>query len=130
MLDTNEPSHDTLQNFHRSVTALGLVDAFEHKHGRSTTTTNPITTYHRGTRRLDYVYVSQSIAECITKCGYLAFHDSLDSDHCGFFMDCNAKTFFGKNDQIVPPQYRVLTSRHASWMQLYLKYLNQYLEEK
>ena len=70
--------------------------------------TTPKTTYARGTKRLDYIFISPQLLPTVRKSGYFALHDGIISDHRMCYMDVNLVTFLGGNvNQILHPYQRV-----------------------
>jgi hypothetical protein len=59
-----------------------LTDVHEHQHG-----TVDITTYTRGIKRLDYVFVTPRLVDRILRSGYGPFHTRITSNHRGYFVD-------------------------------------------
>ena len=55
----------------------------------------PSNTYSRGTKRLDYIFISHHLLGTIRKLGYLAIHDGIISDHRMCYIDVNMITFLG-----------------------------------
>jgi endonuclease/exonuclease/phosphatase family metal-dependent hydrolase len=80
--DFNELVGDEPQGMAKVLTAGGLTDAHSHQHGEV-----DITTYTRGTKRLDYVFVTPRLVDHILRSGYESFHARIASDHRGYYVD-------------------------------------------
>ena len=64
----------------------------------------PNTTYYRGMKRLDYIFISHHLLGTIRKSGYLAIHDGIILDHRMCYIDMSMITFLGGNvNQILNP---------------------------
>jgi endonuclease/exonuclease/phosphatase family metal-dependent hydrolase len=65
------------------LAAGGLTDVHSNQHG-----VVDITTYTRGTNRLDYVFVTpRLVVDNILRSRYEPFHARIASDHKGYFVD-------------------------------------------
>jgi ribonuclease HI len=128
MLDANDVLHNESKTpLWQALQDLGLVDAFHHQHPDTPPTPkdDPIITYQRGSRRLDYIFVSNRLAHSITRCGYLPYAQCIHSDHRGIFMDIDSSSLFGNLPPILPPTMRRLTTKHPHKVQKYLSELQQ-----
>ena len=56
-----------------------------------------MTTYARGTKRLDYILMTPSSAHMLRRAGYFLMHDGVISDHRMFYVECNLMAFLGGN---------------------------------
>jgi hypothetical protein len=63
------------------LSAGSLTDAHWHQHG-----TVDITTYTRGIKRLDYIFVTPRLVDHILPSGYEPFHNRIASDHRGYLF--------------------------------------------
>jgi hypothetical protein len=70
------------------LSAGNLTDAHGNQHG-----TVDITTYTRGTKRLDYVFVTPRLVDHILRSGYESFHARVALDHRGYFVDFSLAGF-------------------------------------
>ena len=94
-----------------------------HTHG----TNGEPSTYSRGTKRLDYVFVSPRILPFIQKCGIDPFHQVIFTDHCGLFLDLDLKGLLGSElVQIQAPKTRGFSS-HTGNPEVYVLTLHQHL---
>jgi hypothetical protein len=76
-----------------SVLSAGyLTDTFCFRHGLD----NEKATYARGTKRVDYVFVSQRLTEHIRSLGAEPFNFRIFSDHRGLFVDFAMPGFFDR----------------------------------
>jgi endonuclease/exonuclease/phosphatase family metal-dependent hydrolase len=78
--DFNELVGDNPRGMSKVLTSGDLTDAHGHQHG-----TIDITTYTRGVKRLDYVFVTPRLVRHILRSGYKSFHTRIASDHRGVF---------------------------------------------
>ena len=94
----------------------GLTDIHEDRHGNSWN----IETHGRGSRRIDFILTTPTIAEYVSAAGIEAFHEI--SDHRGLFIDIDLEAFLGKTHPLDTPANRsfhstdrkaVLTIRHT-----------------
>jgi hypothetical protein len=84
---------DSIDGLAQLVTQCDLVDPHAIHHG----TDQEPSTYSRGTKRLDYIFVSPSVLPFIQKCGIDPFHQILYTDHRGLFIDADIKGLLGGN---------------------------------
>jgi hypothetical protein len=89
--DFNELVGDEPRGMATVLAAGDLTDAHEHQHG-----TMYISTYTRGTRRLDYVFVTPRLVKHILRSGYESFHTRIASDHRGYFVDFDLAGFLDR----------------------------------
>eukprot|EP00978_Attheya_sp_CCMP212_P028863 scaffold100819_cov35-Attheya_sp.AAC.1 len=71
-------------------------------------------TYIRGQKTVDHAYGSPRLGKSLGRAGSLAFNDGIVTNHRGFFLDFNRKTFlFGGNDQnLETREGRLLTTNN------------------
>jgi hypothetical protein len=107
------------------IEAGNLTDTHGHQHGNV-----DITTYTRGTRRLDYVFVTPRLVDHILRSGYEAFHARIISDHRGYFVDFALAGFLDRQlPSIFSATSRAIRGTHPSNITKYVEYLHAYLEE-
>mmetsp|Transcript_16534 Transcript_16534/g.23565 ORF Transcript_16534/g.23565 Transcript_16534/m.23565 type:complete len:716 (+) Transcript_16534:576-2723(+) len=82
------PEHDG--SLATLVTTCGLVDVIKEQHQ-----TNIPSTYARGTKRLDYVFVSPQTMDSVERSTILPCHTMFNGDHCPILIDFNADRLFG-----------------------------------
>jgi hypothetical protein len=80
--DFNEIVGDDYNGMEKVVLSGNLTDVHSNQHG-----TVDITTYTRGSKRLDYVFVTPRLVDHILRSGYELFHARIVSDHRGYFVD-------------------------------------------
>jgi hypothetical protein len=80
--DFNELVGDDPRGMLKVLSEGDLTDAHEQQHG-----TVYITTYTRGVKSLDYVFVTPRLVKHILQNGYESFHARIKSDHRGYFVD-------------------------------------------
>ena len=89
MLDANERMGAEKKGIEWLANECGLTDIHTARHGDDN-----MSTYARGTKKIDFILASQKPAEAVTRCGFTAFYDGIHSDHRGAFADFNAKELF------------------------------------
>jgi hypothetical protein len=124
--DFNELVGDDPQGMSKVLSAGCLTDAHGHQHGIV-----DITTYTRGIKRLDYVFVTPRLVNHILRSGYEPFHSRIASDHRGYFVDFALAGFFDRQlPSIFSVSSRAIRGTHPSNITKYAEYLNDYLEER
>jgi hypothetical protein len=105
--DFNEKLGDSPEGLARLITKCELVDPHAANHG----TAQEPSTYSRGTKRLDYVFISPRVLPFIQHCGIDPFHQIIFTDHRGMFLDVDIKGLLGgEMAQIQTPQIRGVSS--------------------
>ncbi|OEU11118.1 hypothetical protein FRACYDRAFT_246229 [Fragilariopsis cylindrus CCMP1102] len=123
--DFNELVGDDHRGMTKVLSAGSLTDAHEHQHG-----TVDITTYTRGTKLLDYVFVTPRLVDHILRSGYEPFHSRIASDHRGYFVDfAQAGLFDRQLPAIYSASSRAIRGTHPSNITKYVEHLHAYLEE-
>jgi hypothetical protein len=108
------------------LSAGNLTDVHGHQHGEIN-----ITTYTRGVKRLDYVFVTPRMTEHILRSGYESFHARIASDHRGYFVDFDLAGFLDRQlPSINSASSRAIRGSHPSSITKYTEYLHEYLEER
>ena len=126
MGDFNEAIGDDPKMLAKIVQAGNLTDVHAHKHGYD----KKIATYIRGSRRVDYCFVSPRIIDHVLRCGIEAFHARFRSDHRGYFVDISvAGLFDGALPAIVNPAERYIRSNHPRLVRKYIEKLSAYFED-
>jgi hypothetical protein len=124
--DFNELVGGDLNGMAKVLSTGGLTDVHSHQHGEV-----DITTYTRGTKRLDYVFVTPRLVDHILRSGYESFHARIASDHRGYFVDF---ALAGCLDRQLPSIFasstRAIRGTHPSNITKYVEYLDKYLEER
>ncbi|OEU18182.1 hypothetical protein FRACYDRAFT_236453 [Fragilariopsis cylindrus CCMP1102] len=124
--DFNELVGDDPRGMLKVLSAGCLTDAHEHQHG-----TVEISTYTRGIKRLDYVFVTPRLVKHILRSGYEPFHSRIASDHRGYFVDfAQAGLFDRKLPSIFSASSRAIRGTHPSNITKYVEYLHDYLKER
>ena len=71
-----------------------------------------IPTYCRGTKKLDYCFMSSTLQPCYSSCGFNLFHEIFYSDHRAHYLDLNLDCFLGKTPPtMAPPSRRSISSK-------------------
>jgi hypothetical protein len=89
MMDAN----DTLQNTRSALTKwtaeTKMIDPLVQRHG----TEGEPPTYARGSKRIDYILVSENLSEYVTSCGILPLHNICFSAHRALYIDIDLQAF-------------------------------------
>ena len=105
------------------VTTLGLIDVLQEQHQEAIPST-----YIRGTRRLDYVFVTPNVMASVERSCMLPFHTGLGGDHRPLLIDFDARKLFGDESyEIHRPQLRGLTLQDPRTVDKYLDILQTQL---
>jgi hypothetical protein len=107
LIDANECSADNKQ-FQTFLQSTGLIDLVALKHGEQSPPT-----YHRGSKTIDYILGTPATADCVTKCGFDSFDESIfdNSDHRGIYIDLDTNHLFNDQDTLPPrTAQRILAS--------------------
>ena len=124
--DFNELVGDESNGMAKVLSAGGLTDAHSHQHGIV-----DITTYTRGTKRLDYVFVTPRLVDHILRSGYEPFHARIASDHRGYFVDFALEGFLDRQlPSIFSASSRAIRGTHPSNITKYVEYLDGFLKER
>jgi hypothetical protein len=124
--DFNELVGDDPNGMAKVLAAGNLTDAHEQQHG-----TVNISTYTRGSKRLDYVFVTPRLVDHILRSGYESFHARIASDHRGYFVDFALAGFLDRQlPSIFASSSRAIRGTHPSNITKYVEYLDEYLEER
>jgi hypothetical protein len=124
--DFNELVGDDPNGMAKVLSAGNLADAHSHQHGAA-----EISTYTRGTKRLDYVFVTPRMINHILRSGYEPFHARITSDHRGYFVDFALAGFLDRQlPSIFSASSRAIRGTHPSNITKYVEYLDDYLEER
>jgi len=98
------------------VTTLGLVDVLQEQHREEIPST-----YTRGKRRLDYVFVTPNVMVSVERSCMLPFHTIFGGDHRPILIDFDARQLFGDDSyEVHRPQSRGLTLRDPRTVDKYL----------
>jgi hypothetical protein len=124
--DFNEMVGDDFNGMAKVLFAGNLTGAHSNQHGIV-----DITTYTRGTKRLDYVFVTPRLVDHILRSGYKSFHARTASDYRGYFVDFSLAGFLDRQlPSIFSASSRAIRGTHPSNITKYVEYLHEYLEEK
>jgi hypothetical protein len=106
MLDANDTLQNTRLAFTKWTSEVNLVDPLIQRHG----TDSEPPTYARGSKRIDYILVSERLSEYVTSCGILPLHSICFSDHQAIFIDIEVQLFLRSE----PPSNLTRVSRGIS----------------
>ena len=86
-IDGNESFVNTKGGIAKLCKACQLYDPLTCRHELP----NNISTYIRGTKQIDYIFVSVNILKSLIQCGMKAFNELTTTDHRGFHLDLSYK---------------------------------------
>jgi hypothetical protein len=119
--DFNELVGDDPTGMVKVISAGGLTDAHSHQHGIV-----DITTYTRGVKRLDYVFVTPRLVDHILRSGYEPFHARIASDHRGYFVDFALAGFLDRQlPSIFSASSRAIRGTHPKNITKYVEHLHK-----
>ena len=85
-------------------------------------------TYTRGHKCIDYVFVSSSITDSVERAGYLAYGEFLSSDHRGLFIDLHTDSLFGfDTPKMAKHTQRDIRSTNPTHVSKYIQAKHKYL---
>ena len=117
--DFNESLGDDAHGLDRIVIKHQLTDSVAHRHGPYTTTT-----YSRGSKCLDYIFVSHDLLPSVQRCGILPFDEIFTSDHRAVFLDLDPRKSIGTElSPLWSPASRRLHSRNMELRNEYISHL-------
>jgi hypothetical protein len=124
--DFNELVGDDANGMAKVLQAGRLTDAHRHQHGIIITNT-----YTRGTKQLDYVFVTPRLADHILRSGYESFHARIASDHRGYFVDFALAGFMDRQlPSIFSATSRAIRGTLPSNITKHTRHLHAYFEER
>jgi hypothetical protein len=122
--DFNEPLVLETSNTSKISQALSLVDVMQLRHP----TLDEPATHIRGSKRIDYFLISESLLPSVQACGYDAFNFRLHSDHRGMFLDLHTPTAFGNyTSALASLPSRDLRSKDAAAITKYIEAKHDHL---
>jgi hypothetical protein len=126
MGDFNEELGSSIQGITKVVADCSLVDVYAAKHSLE----DEVPTYSRGTKRLDYILMTRTVASHVTRCGAGPFNHRFFSDHRGIYVDLELEGLFDRNlPPLARPTYRDIRSGNPWLIRTYIAELNQYFVE-
>jgi hypothetical protein len=91
MIDANESMCDQGGKFSKWVYRIGLCDIMVQRHG----TENEPATFIGGSKRIDYILMTEKLTEYVTATGVLEEIEFHESDHRALYVDMDLESFFG-----------------------------------
>jgi exonuclease III len=88
-MDANDSLQQLTSELNKFVRKCELVDIIYNRHG----TFDKPPTHSRGSKRIDYILTTPTIAEYVCECGILPFHDLCFSDHRPLYADIDIKAY-------------------------------------
>jgi hypothetical protein len=108
--DFNEHIHDHNSFLQEVSLQCKLIDIWKQRFPQSAEPN----TYILGSRRIDYVLISQELSPAVLAVGYEPFHYTLPTDHCGIFIDFRTDLLFGNAHNPLPAaKHRKLQSKYT-----------------
>ena len=105
------------------ITAGGLVDSYTTRHGLH----NEPSTYARGQKRVDYIFISEHLLPYLVRSGFEPFNHRIYSDHRGCFIDLSIPGLFNRSlTTLATPPNRNLCSTNHHHVQKYIRAVNDY----
>jgi hypothetical protein len=102
------------------------VDFYAANHGLE----EEVPTYSRGTKRLDYILMTPTVASHVARCGADPFNHQFFSDHRGIYVDLELEGLFDRKlPPLARPAYRDIRSGSPRLIITYIMELNQYFVE-
>ena len=84
--------------------------------------------FSRGSKRLDYAFGAQELAEFIVRIGLTPYDFVVSSDYRGLFIDFNVDVFLGKApSHLMSPAIRGIRSNSTKQCRNYVEALTKYL---
>ena len=122
--DFNEAIGDNMNGIDYIITKYNLVDAIQYQHGHHNETT-----YSRGHKCLDYIFVSTNVVPSIQQSAILPLNYVISSDHRAVYVDLNMTTLFGKDvSPLMSPPARALRSTNEKQTAIYVEQLHKSME--
>ena len=87
----NETLGDSTRGLDSIVNTFNLLELLPYHHGMD----GELETFARGSKRLDYVFGTQKLAESIVRIGLTPYNFVASSDHRGLFIDFDVDAFLG-----------------------------------
>ena len=101
----------------------GLIDPVYHKHR-----TSDFNTYIRGSKVIDYVFVTEDLLSAIDSCGYHSFGEHFFSDHRAVYVNFNTKKLFGSlTNQLPHISMREIRSNQRHQVTTYIQAKDKHL---
>jgi hypothetical protein len=88
-LDANEAINNENNGINRLIKEGQLINMYQAIHGE----TPDFPTHINGSKCIDFILCTYNVLPFITKCGYVRFHEALDSDHRAIFCDISNNIF-------------------------------------
>ena len=105
---------------------MELIDFHAFKHGFDC----DIATWDRGSRRLDYFFLSRRFIDHVLHCGFERFYYRLSKDHRGYFVDLSIVGLFDQKLSILfVPALRYINGDHPGNIRKYIKALFSYIQD-
>jgi hypothetical protein len=124
MGDFNETLGDSIQGPDAIINKYSLLDLLPYHHGLD----EEIETFSWGSKRLDYAFGTQELAESIVRIGITPYNFVIASDHRGLFIDFNIDAFLGGDpSHLMSPSLRGIKSNSPKQCRKYVEALSKYL---
>lgn len=120
--DFNESLGDNLHGLDKIYHKYNLCDAVDLLHDQTN-----VPTYSRGTKRLDYIFVSPSLRSAVKRSGIAPFDTVYISDHRAVFVDLDLTAVGANTISLAPPSMRLLHSSNTKHRSIYIDHLHRLL---
>ena len=123
--DFNDEIGSKMQGFTSIVARHNLTDVLRVQLG----TAEEPATYSRGSKRLDYIFMTSDIASSVVACGAEPFNHRFFSDHRGLYVDLKLLGLFDRNlSPLAGPQFCDIRSGNPHQIQKYILALKRGLD--
>ena len=125
-MDANEAYTEYHSTLHSWLQQHSLIDIHAALHNLDTN----ISTYNRGSKRIDYIFGTENIIPYITHGGILSYHFMTSTDHRALYIDMELQKFLRSQP---PPtnklEHRLLQSKQPRGYRKYCKTLETWLDQ-
>ena len=123
-MDANETIDTSKSQLKSLMMTTGLVDAMSIRHK------DPPRTCIKGTRRIDYIFISPTLAPALQGVGHVGIQDAILSDHCGLWIDFNARELFKGNTETLGSIIDApFTMRQVRKVEQFIEKIESHLQE-
>jgi hypothetical protein len=116
-INANESIDLNNQLFHEWIAECGLVSVHENLYDEDYYEQHPIpSTYQHGGKKINHVFCTPRLFECVTGAAIEPLHDGIFSDHRALIVDFNTAQLLSQTLNIAKPKTRLLTSARKKAM--------------
>jgi hypothetical protein len=121
MIDANENTNDSEGGIRTLLQESSLIDIFSEINDDVCN----ISTYIRGSRKIDYIFTSDNLLPFIKNVGRLPFYMYNNSDHRGLFLDISHDLLDNKVELKRPEKRHIGTNNSGNYIYNYKKYIDK-----